>query len=502
MSNLQPVRRALVIAGMHRSGTSALTRTMNLLGASLPSELLQLDPSVPNETNELGFWEGVQVNTINNEFLSSIGSGWDDASHISDATFRSDLAIATRNRIVRHLEAEFGDKPFFVLKDPRIARLAPLWIDALKAFGAELNFIIPIRNPLEVAGSLLKRDGMGRGQATLLWLRYMLDAERHSRNFQRSFVAYDGLLENWRKTAREIAKDCDFEWSRFNVASEVEIDNFLSSERRHNSALVAQVEELPIWMRDTYNLFLDAVESKRFDSVRADQILGELERADSVYGRYICELNIGGLNAERNKLGGELGDVLSEKALLQERLDETVRNMQAESAKFDAAQSDRDHMIASLKARLGELETANLAIPRMRLRLDELNDSGDVADRRISDLQEEVRITLVLLATERKLTQAASKSLRVAQESWKRGQFKVEMNLSNQLADARNSLRLSEAKIAELQGLKTFADQLISSRSWKITKPIRFVMRLKIVRFLRSHWRDARLAMRARGQVG
>ena len=45
-------RRAVIVLGMHRSGTSALTRVISLLGADLPSSLMPA-----NLSNEAGFFE-------------------------------------------------------------------------------------------------------------------------------------------------------------------------------------------------------------------------------------------------------------------------------------------------------------------------------------------------------------------------------------------------------------------------------------------------------------
>ena len=44
---------AVLILGMHRSGTSALTRVLNLLGVELGSELM----AAAEDNNETGFWE-------------------------------------------------------------------------------------------------------------------------------------------------------------------------------------------------------------------------------------------------------------------------------------------------------------------------------------------------------------------------------------------------------------------------------------------------------------
>ncbi|MFY7850700.1 MAG: hypothetical protein ACOVQ6_02790, partial [Brevundimonas sp.] len=45
-------RSALVVAGMHRSGTSAVARLLSLAGGALPGNIIQ-----PGPDNPTGFWE-------------------------------------------------------------------------------------------------------------------------------------------------------------------------------------------------------------------------------------------------------------------------------------------------------------------------------------------------------------------------------------------------------------------------------------------------------------
>ena len=64
----KPERMALLVVGMHRSGTSALTRVLSLAGASLPKRLY-------NETigNPTGHWEPARMIEINDEMLAALG---------------------------------------------------------------------------------------------------------------------------------------------------------------------------------------------------------------------------------------------------------------------------------------------------------------------------------------------------------------------------------------------------------------------------------------------
>src|SRR5690606_949545 len=65
---------ALVVLGMHRSGTSALTHALSTLGAELPG-----DPIPKLEfNNPEGFWESTEVLGVNEALLQGIDSNWDD----------------------------------------------------------------------------------------------------------------------------------------------------------------------------------------------------------------------------------------------------------------------------------------------------------------------------------------------------------------------------------------------------------------------------------------
>src|SRR4051794_14929163 len=143
-------RWAIIVAGMHRSGTSAVTRVLSLLGAELPRNLME---PVAGD-NELGFWGARAITQAHEKLLESLGLAWTDLDPVPQSWFRSPVAERYEYWLVDLLKAEYGDAPLFVVKDPRICRLVPLWQKALTRTGAITRFVIPVRNPLEVAGSL------------------------------------------------------------------------------------------------------------------------------------------------------------------------------------------------------------------------------------------------------------------------------------------------------------------------------------------------------------
>ena len=112
---------------------------------------------------------------------------------------------ASVESIVRALAEEYGAARSPLLKDPRVSVLLPLWRPVFEDAGLSPLCVIPVRDPLEVAGSLAKRDGFHRDKSILVWCAYMLAAERYSRDLPRVFVSYDALLRDWRPQAARIA---------------------------------------------------------------------------------------------------------------------------------------------------------------------------------------------------------------------------------------------------------------------------------------------------------
>ena len=119
-------RQALLIIGMHRSGTSALARTISLLGADLPRHVL-----VASTGNELGHWEPAPIVSLHDDMLISAGSEWSSLFSLGGDWAESPAATHYMDTIARLLVEEFGNSPFFVLKDPRLTFFVPLWCHVL-----------------------------------------------------------------------------------------------------------------------------------------------------------------------------------------------------------------------------------------------------------------------------------------------------------------------------------------------------------------------------------
>jgi hypothetical protein len=229
-------RTAIFVLGMHRSGTSALTRMLNFLGASLPRHL-----NPPGIGNETGHWEPEAGVRLHDRLLDVAETSVNDLYGPSESWFQTKAAEAFVDQMKELISSEFRDEPLFVFKDPRSALVFPLWRRALAQINVRCLAVIISRNPVEVALSLADRQTKAMPEQSwpldrggLLWLRYTLAAERYPRDTARSFCLYSDLLEDWRTVARQLARDLDLSWPRSPEEAERDIDSFLSAQLRHH----------------------------------------------------------------------------------------------------------------------------------------------------------------------------------------------------------------------------------------------------------------------------
>ena len=220
-------RTAILILGMHRSGTSACAGVLTLAGAAAPRDLMP-----PNFDNERGFFESMLFNTMHNDLLESAGSRWDDWRAFPPAWLDSPAAAGFRAQARTLLESEFGAAPLFVLKDPRICRFVPFWLAVLAEANIAPRIVIPFRAPREVARSLAARDRFAPETGLLLWLRHVLDAERATRGLPRAFVVMDDLIADWRATLARIGRQTRLVWPAPDGAA---IDAFLAPALKHHT---------------------------------------------------------------------------------------------------------------------------------------------------------------------------------------------------------------------------------------------------------------------------
>jgi hypothetical protein len=176
------------VLGMHRSGTSAATRLINLLGLATPpdEDLVQ-----PTDKNPKGYWESEALVNFNERVLAAVDChmscpirlerGWERDSRLEDLRRAAPAAVASI----------FPTLPW-VWKDPRHCLTLAFWRHVLPVSPV---IVLVNRNPLEVVASTLRlRDDQGKVYTLALWERYLRQALEEIEGLPVLVTNYDELL--------------------------------------------------------------------------------------------------------------------------------------------------------------------------------------------------------------------------------------------------------------------------------------------------------------------
>lgn len=401
---------AILVLGMHRSGTSALTRVVNLLGADLPRDLMP-----PKEDNAPGFWEAQDGHHLNDGLLESAGSRWDDWRPINPQWFQSAKARALRNQALDFLQREFADSPLFVLKDPRICRLLPFWLDVLEEFGRKVRVIVVFRNPLEVASSLRERNGLSSSKSHMLWLRHTLEAELATRRLPRAFLSYEELLDDWREAIGHMESGLGLSWPRWSATAEVDIDGFLNARHRHHSIALDRLKRHPKisgWVKEAADSLRDLLRDPWSSSAqsRLDWIHADFDRASDA-----------------------LGAILRSEEVMREEAEKAVARHEQKLTEATAALADSDSQLTALS----EVNIANKKlIAEVQGAFDERGvQVGDLERQLASAVAERIRLSHEL-------------SQRVEQEVTLRKRLDAAESLSTELS---STLQSRDTRVADLE---------------------------------------------------
>ncbi len=263
--------KAIIILGMHRSGTSALAGTLYQLGLNLGDNLMRPE----EDSNELGFYENYDLVVQHDRILKAMNASWQDSAPLPLGWTDWPEPLAAQAEINRLVEAQFADAMLWGVKDPRMCRLLPIWRHIFDTHAIEPHYVIVFRNPVEVAASLKARDGLDEQHALMLWFAYTREAERYTRGQSRIFLSYDKLLVDWRHEMKRLEQAFALtDWRSADV-DEQAIDSYLSPTARHHTAVLENsMAGLPTRIGRFVQLLRDAT---RQSDTQSDTIFSEFE---------------------------------------------------------------------------------------------------------------------------------------------------------------------------------------------------------------------------------
>ena len=264
-------KNVILILGMHRSGTSALTGLLHQVGAVLGPDLLEA-----SYDNTNGFFENKKITSFNNSILKKLDLTWDTPCYFISEVWKDKIDIINaREKLLSIINDEFGSNETIFIKDPRISILLPIWKELLNGIH-NLESITIYRNPKAVFESLEKRNKLKPVKSAKLWLAHNFSILKHSSK-RNIFVAYEDLVSDPRKVLKNIAlyfpnvmqienADITFIKSR-KISSKV-----FKPRSKKGSEIFNKVEKL-------YSVFSRASNSKNLKAVKINSIVEEIQNS-------------------------------------------------------------------------------------------------------------------------------------------------------------------------------------------------------------------------------
>jgi hypothetical protein len=454
--DLRVPRQGILILGMHRSGTSAVARVVNLLGAAAPADLMPATPSNPR-----GHWESNRFYAIHEELLKAAGTAWDDWRPVDSNWFESSPADTYREQLKSAIVAEYGENRLIYIKDPRICRLVPFWLGILHELNITPSVLFSVRNPLEVAYSLASRDGFSLEKSLLLWLRHTLDAEYATRNLPRSFVEFEQLMLDWQTCMVSAGTRLGISWPNLSNATKTQIEEFLDFELRHHSVTTQELRANPDlieWVADIY-----------------ESIVRYLSDGDDL--KLQATFNI---VRERFEEGcNAFGAVLRSEE--QKSLELSCQLTEAQ-AKNDRRANEQCEKIEELEAKSSllndELQFARIESEKLKATNESLNVERTEATNRFVELEAKnglLNDELQSARAEREKLRGTNQQLNADIERCRQVMSRYEAMLERFSIERAEATKRTAELVARRRELEEQNAALVASTSWRVTRPLRWI---------------------------
>jgi len=499
---LNSKKTALLVLGMHRSGTSCVARVVNLLGHALGADVR---PPAPD--NPTGFWEHLSSSELNEEIFVRLGRTWQSVEPLALDGWKGAELVELRQHLLETLRTGFSGEASIAVKDPRLSLLVPLWVDVLAELDYEPRFLLVLREASEVAASLAQRDGIDRFSSELLWLRYILSAEESTRGYSRGVIAYGDIVRDWRGAFGGLDKALGLAPPPEGSELERKIEDFIRADLRHHQS-GASTENCSPWTDRVQK----ALESEGALSNSAclgelDTIRAEIKAADEFYFEPGPSQSTRALHGQVAASrpgqvfpGAESGEPSSaaqevDLSALLEKAAEPYRELSADLARnLEALSSTMDSRLTAMNLEIRK-QAESLAGERRQLEREVETQRGIVSELKSQNLLLEERLEKVVrkevkplvsensglklaLTNQKELVEALQKTSLLegkVRESQSAAANQRESALRAQWEGSQKDLSMAQVELEESENA---IRAIRNSRSWKVTRPLRELMEI------------------------
>ena len=271
---------AILVLGMHRSGTSAVARVLNLMGAYV-GEDADLMPAHERD-NPTGYWERRELVIAHDDFLLGTGHAWDRVADFDAQKLDADAVASLQARVRKVALNQASHGTPWLIKDPRLCLLLPIWLGA----APDAACVVAVRDPREIAASMRESH---RGVYTshfllALWEKYLRTALMALQGRRVLFVSYAQLLANPEAQSERMRKGLEaLGLKSLQAPSNADLRTFLDTQLRRSKPkahmeLSAPQRQLFDWLDTQCNAPGPITADGLPTAVAPDSVLREFER--------------------------------------------------------------------------------------------------------------------------------------------------------------------------------------------------------------------------------
>jgi GT2 family glycosyltransferase/glycosyltransferase involved in cell wall biosynthesis len=504
----------ILVLGMHRSGTSVVSRLLNMMGAYFAPEGVEM---AAHHSNPKGFWERKDVYEHCKKLLASIGCDWQRLSQFNINALPAEVITEFKEDATRIILGMDAHRPWF-LKEPRMCLLAPLWLELL-----ELPVCVFVyRSPLEVARSLEIRNGFSGTFSFALWEHYTTSALNATLGLRRIQVNHADVMSRPVPTVHALGRQLKahgVRGLRIPTAEEILafIDPALYRAREKDASGLGQLSAAQRRLRDAcqkgtallatkpirFSVTAQAELTRHDKAERVQKESAELERRNTALSTAVAELKgkteLSGaalaksqkeLETVRAQVAVHQRELADKDRLLKTAKEEALKNaatakeirealrqemkLLRDEAKAAATSADilkRDQEIARAKERNLSLEKANAALAQELAKVKAELEGSETASAQLRNkleaAQKELTVQGKEIAVQQNEIADRNRALEIATaRSDEIREIKAKLNASDEevqaksraIADLTNRVRTASARIAVLN--RAVEDQL------------------------------------------
>jgi len=409
-------KRIIIVLGMHRSGTSVITRGLSALGVGIGDNLV---PAAYD--NPTGFWEDKDIVAFNDRLLHLLGYSYESLALVPDNLNSDPRLEPLKLEAINLLKNKIDRICLWAVKDPRMCRLLSFWKPIFSHVGVNAEYVIAVRNPLSTAKSLDVRNQFPLQKSLLLWVGHYVAALSSTHDAVRVFIDYDRLIENPRSELKRLSNNLRlYNIEETDAGIDEFVGSFLSKDLCHTQYTLENLKfnhDVPTNVIKAYELLLSASDGlvalndeafiEHWNQIEADlkensPIFEFLNERD--YSGLMKDIEIKGL---REHLSTRDNETISLNQALDERdaqfavLSQGVAERDAQIAVLSQGVAERDAQIAVLSQGVAECDGQ---LNQLETRCDDLETL--VQESQHSSNWQDIKPLRFIISTQQLLRQA------------------------------------------------------------------------------------------------